>query len=249
MNIAVLVKLVPDTAAMIRLNAEKSGIETRDLNWVLNPYDEYAAEEALALAEKNCGEVTAVACGTENMVDALRKTIAMGANNAMLIKRDGPYDQLATAKAFANAIKDRGFDMIFTGYKSTDDDSTAIGPMVATLLGLPCVAEVNKLDVGDGTVTAERNIEGGVEVIEATMPCMITAQKGLNEPRYPKLKGIMMAKKKVIEEIDGEIGTAQATTTVMSYQAERPAGKIVGEGVEAVGELVRLLREEAKVIE
>jgi electron transfer flavoprotein beta subunit len=249
MNIAVLVKLVPDTAAMIRLNAEKSGIETRDLNWVLNPYDEYAAEEALALVEKNGGEVTAIACGTDNMVEALRKTVAMGANNAMLIKRDGPYDQLATAKAIANTIKDRNFDMIFAGYRTTGDDSTAIGPMVATLLGLPCIAEVNKLDVGDGKVTAERNIEGGTEVIEASIPCVITAQKGLNEPRYPKLKGIMMAKKKVIEEIDGEIGTALAETTAMSYQAERPAGKIVGEGVEAVPELVRLLREEAKVIE
>ncbi len=249
MNIAVLVKLVPDTAAMIRLNGEKSGIETRDLNWVLNPYDEYAAEEALALVEKHGGEVTAVACGGDDQVEALRKVVAMGANNAVLVKREGDYDQLASAKAIANAIKDRGFDLIFTGYRTTDDDSTAIGPMVASLLELPCVAEVNKLEVGDGSLKAERNIEGGSEVLEASMPCVITAQKGLNEPRYPKLKGIMMAKKKQIETVDGDTGDIRTATTTMDYPPERPAGKIVGEGVEAVPELVRLLREEAKVIE
>ena len=185
MNIAVLVKLVPDTAAQIRLNAEKTDIEKRDLNWVLGPYDEFAVEEALKIVEEKGGEVTAFACGGDNMEEALRKALAMGAEKAVLVKREGPDDVLADAKAFANALKDGGFDMIFTGYKDTDDDSAAIGPMVASLLDMPCLTEIHKLELGDGKVTGERDIEGGSEVLEANLPCMITAQKGLNEPRYP----------------------------------------------------------------
>ncbi|GBE31023.1 electron transfer flavoprotein subunit beta [bacterium BMS3Bbin04] len=146
-------------------------------------------------------------------------------------------------------IKDRNYDLIFAGYRATDDDSTALGPMVGALLDMPCITEVSKLEVGDTSLKAERNIEGGSEVFEANLPCIITAQKGLNEPRYPKLKGIMMAKKKPIETIDADAGEAHVETTGMTYPMERPAGKIVGEGAEAVPELVRLLRDEAKVIE
>jgi len=249
MNIAVLVKQVPDTAAQIRLNSDKSWIETRDLNWVLSPYDEYAVEEALKTVEAGEGEVTAITYGGDDAVETLRKALAMGAHKAVHIKKSGFTDLLGTAQALAKQVEAGGYDLVFAGLKATDDECAAIGPMVATLLGMPCITEVSKLEIGDGKVTAQREIEGGVEVVEAPMPCLLTAQKGLNEPRYPNLKGIMMAKKKPVEEVEAEEVEPRVETLGMSYPSERPAGKIVGQGVEAVPELVRLLREEARVIE
>lgn len=249
MNIAVLVKQVPDTAARIQLVSDHSDIEQRDLNWVLSPYDEFAVEEALALVEKHGGEVTAVAIGDDNQVACLRTALAMGANHALHIKRDGAADQLASARAIADTLRDRNVDLIFAGWKTTDDDSSALGAMVATLLEMPCVTEVHTLEIDGTAVKAERNIEGGSEVFEASLPCVITTQKGLNEPRYPKLKGIMMAKKKPIETVDAGAADTKTQSVTLAYPPERPAGKIVGEGVEAVPELVKLLRDEAKVID
>jgi electron transfer flavoprotein beta subunit len=249
MNIAVLVKLVPDTAAQIRLNDDKSWIDTRDLNWVLSPYDEYAVEEAIKLAEATEGEVTAITYGDDSAAEALRKALAMGAHKAVHIKKEGFTDLLGTAQALAKQVEQGGFDLTFAGFKATDDDCAAVGQMVATLVGQPCITEVSELEVNDGKVTATREIEGGKEVVEAPAPCVLTAQKGLNEPRYPSLKGIMAAKKKPIETVEADDVAPRVETTGMSYPPERPAGKIVGEGVEAVPELVRLLREEAKVIE
>ncbi len=249
MKIAVLVKLVPDTASQIKLNDDKSWIDERDLSWVLNPYDEYAVEEALKLAEANDGEVTVYSYGGDQVVEGLRKALAMGAHKAVHVQTAGALDLLGTANAYKNAMKDEGYDLIFTGFKSTDDDCPAVGPMLATLLEIPCVTEVAKMDVADGKVTAEKDIEGGSVVIEAGMPCVITAQKGLNEPRYPSLKGIMMAKKKPIDKVEVDATESRVDMVGFAYPPERAAGKIVGEGVEAVAELVRLLREEARVIE
>jgi electron transfer flavoprotein beta subunit len=249
MNIAVLVKLVPDTAAQIRLTSDRTDVESRDLNWVLNPYDEYAVEEALKIAEANSGEVTAIAIGDDMSIDALRKSLAMGANKAVHIKETAKTDLLGTAKAMVEVIKDSGYDLILTGFKATDDESAAIGPMVATMLDLPCVTEASELEIADGIATAIREVEGGKEKFSVSLPCLITAQKGLNEPRYPSLKGIMMAKKKPVETVDGLAIDPRVVTVDMNYPLERPAGKIIGEGVAAVPELIRLLREEAKVIE
>ncbi|HEB85128.1 MAG TPA: electron transfer flavoprotein subunit beta/FixA family protein [Bacteroidetes bacterium] len=249
MNIAVLVKLVPDTAASIRLTPEKDWIETRDLNWVLNPYDEYAVEEALKLSGERGGEVTVITFGREQAKEALRKALAMGAHKAVHVQKEEYTDLLGTAAAIADILRGKGFDLVFAGFKAADDDCAAIGAMVATLLEIPCITEVVELEVGEGSLRAKREIEGGTEIYEAPLPCLITAQKGLNEPRYPSLKGIMMAKKKPIEVLEAAPAEARVETLRMSYPPERPPGKIVGEGVEAVGELVRLLREEAKVID
>ncbi|MDP8206194.1 MAG: electron transfer flavoprotein subunit beta/FixA family protein [Candidatus Electryonea clarkiae] len=249
MKIAVLVKLVPDSEAQIKLNADKSWIETRDISWVMGPYDEYAIEEALKTAGDKGGEVTVISYGDEQAVDGLRKALAMGVHNAVRVKREGEQDLLGTANALAEALKDNGYDLIFTGFKANDDDCAAIGTMVGTLLDIPVITEVSKLEVGEGNVRAERDIEGGREIIEASMPCVITAQKGLNEPRYASLKGIMMAKKKQIEEVVVTHTESRIEMAGLNYPPERAAGKVVGEGAEAVPELVRLLREEAKVIE
>lgn len=158
-------------------------------------------------------------------------------------------DLLGTASALANVLKEKGFDLIFAGFKAVDDDCAAIGPMVATLMDIPCITEINQLELADSSVKARREIEGGYEMVEAALPCLLTTHKGLNEPRYPSLKGIMMAKKKPVEEVEVPTPEARVEYVGYSYPPERPAGKIVGEGVEAVTELVRLLREEAKVIE
>lgn len=249
MNIAVLVKLVPDTAAQIRLTSDHSWIETRDLNWVLSPYDEYAVEEALKVAEDKGGEVTAITYGGDDAVEALRKALAMGAHKAVHVKKDGFTDLLGTANALAKQLGEGSFDLIFAGYKATDDDCAAVGQMVATIMGIPCITEVSSLEVSDSGVKAQREIEGGHEVLESPLPCLVTAQKGLNEPRYPSLKGIMMAKKKPVETVDAEDVEPRVDTVTLSYPPERKPGKIVGEGADAVPELVRLLKEEARVIE
>ncbi len=249
MNIAVLVKLVPDTEASIKLTPDKSWIETRDISWVLSPYDEYAIEEGLKTVEEKGGEVTVISYGEEQAVEGLRKALAMGAHKAIHVKKSGSMDLLGTASGLSEALKDKGFDLVMAGFKATDDDCSAVGPMVATLMDIPCITEVSKVEIGDSSVRAERDIEGGREIIEANLPCLITAQKGLNEPRYASLKGIMMAKKKPVEEVEVSFTESRVEMVQFNYPPERPAGKIVGEGTEAVPELVRLLREEARVIE
>jgi electron transfer flavoprotein beta subunit len=203
----------------------------------------------LKICEVRGGEVTVITYGNDQAEEALRKALAMGAHNAIRVKKDGFTDLLGTANALAEALKNKGFDLIFGGYKATDDDCAAVPAMVATLLDLPCITEVNKLELGEGTLKAFREIEGGSEVIEASLPCVLTAQKGLNEPRYPNLKGIMMAKKKVIEVVEVPFTEARVETMGLSYPPQRPAGRVIGTGVEVVPELVRLLREEARVIE
>ena len=248
MNLAVLVKLVPDTEASLKIGEDRKYISTADVNFVLNPYDEYAVEEALKLKEKHGGTVTVISLGGDEAVKALRNSLAMGADEGVHVRTPGGLDMLGVAKALTAAIKDKGYDLILAGKQAVDDDCGAIGPMVATLLGIPHVSNVIKLDVETTKLTAEREFESGVERYEAPLPALITAQKGLNEPRYASLKGIMMAKKKQIAEIAAEPVAAKTEVVQLNYPPVRPPGKIVGQGVGAVPELVRLLKEEAKVL-
>jgi len=248
LNLAVLVKLVPDTEASLKIREDRKYISTADLNFVLNPFDEYAVEEALLQKAKHGGTVTAISLGEDMAVKALRNSLAMGADEAIHVKNPGGLDLLGVAKVLAAVLKDREYDLIFAGKQAVDDDCGAIGPMVATLLDIPHVSTVTKLEVGTDKLTAEREFEGGVERFEAPLPALITAQKGLNEPRYASLKGIMMAKKKKIEEIEAEPIPAKTEVVQLTYPPVRPPGKIVGEGSEAVPELIKLLKEEAKVL-
>lgn len=248
MNIAVLVKLVPDTEASIKIGSDHKYIDTSDVNFVLNPYDEYAVEEALLQKEKHGGEVTVISLGGDEAVKALRNSLAMGADKAIHVKNPGGLDMLGIAKNLANVLNDKGFDLIFAGKQAVDDDCAVIGTMVAELMDIPHVATVTKLNVDDNKLTAEREFEGGIEVYEFLLPALITAQKGLNEPRYASLKGIMMAKKKQIEEINAEAIPAVTEVLDINYPPMRPPGRIVGKGAEAVPELIRLLKEEAKVL-
>ncbi|UCE06665.1 MAG: electron transfer flavoprotein subunit beta/FixA family protein [bacterium] len=249
MNILVCVKQVPDTETRIKIGGDKKSIDPTDINWILNPYDEYAVEEALQIKEKfSDTTVTVISVGPERTVSAIRSALAMGADEAVLIKTDQLLDSLATSKALATAIKEMEYDLILFGKQGVDDDNLQIGPMVAELLNLPCVTFISELNLENGKATAKREIEGGYEVVEGTLPAIFTAEKGLNEPRYPALRGIMMAKKKTIQEKQVEIDSPKIEIVNIEYPPTRKGGKIVGEGVDAVPELVRLLREEAKAV-
>jgi electron transfer flavoprotein beta subunit len=248
MKLIACVNHVPDTAAKINVAAGGMSIDKTGLNFVINPYDEFAVEECLRLKEKNGGEVIAVSVGTDAHKETLRKALAMGADKAVLLKADDDRDSFGIAAALAEFIKGQSPDLIFFGKQSVDGDDAAVGGMVAEILGLPSVSVVVGLSIDGSTLKAEREIEGGKETVAATLPCVITAQKGLNDPRYPSLKGIMGAKNKPIEERPAAAASLRVQLVAMKKPPAKAAGKIVGTDASAVPELVRLLHEEAKVI-
>jgi electron transfer flavoprotein beta subunit len=262
-NIIVCLKQVPDTESQIKIGSDGVSIVTDDIKWVMNPYDEFGVEEALRLKEKHGGEVTVVGLGPKRVTESIRTALAMGADKGILITDDalGGSDSLATAKALAAAIKDLEYDVVFTGQRGVDDDQGVVGAAVAELLDIPQLSLIVKVEVGeDGkSVKVERPIEGETLVIESSLPALITAQKGLNEPRYASLPGIMKAKKKPLEEksladlgLDAsEFGGDARKLKILELTPppERQAGKIVeGETPqEKAAELAKLLHEEAKV--
>jgi electron transfer flavoprotein beta subunit len=249
-KIAVCIKRTPDTETRVRIAADGTSLDETGVKFILNPYDEFAVEEALQRRDKaGGGEVVAVALGPDAAQETIRSALAMGADRGVLLKTDKvPADALAVAKAIAAELKDGGYDLILFGKMAVDDCNHAVGPMVAELLGLPCVTAIATLELEGGKGVAEREIEGGVEVVEFALPAVLTAEKGLNTPRYPALKGIMAAKKKPVEVKSAALGPVRARVSAMALPPERKAGRIVGEGAEAVPELVRLLRTEAKVL-
>ncbi len=248
MKLIACINHVPDTATRVSIGADGKSIDRTGVTFVLNPYDEFAVEQCLRLKEKNGGEVIAVSLGGDAHKETLRKALAMGVDKAVLLKDDSPRDSFAVAHALAEYAKAQSPDAIFFGKQSVDADDAAVGPMVAELLGMPSVTVVVKMDVNGTDVVAEREIEGGREVVATKLPAVFTAQKGLNEPRYPSLKGIMAAKSKLIEEIAPAAVPARVQVTAMRKPASKNPGKIVGTDVSAVPELVRLLHEEARVI-
>jgi len=249
-KIAVCIKRVPDTETRIRIGGDGASIDESGVKFVVNPYDEYAVEEALQRKEKaGGGEVVAIALGPDAAQETIRGALAMGADRGVLLKADRvPADALAVARALAAELKDGGYDLVLFGKVAVDDYNHGVGPMTAELLGLPCVTAVVRLELEGGRGVAEREVEGGVEVVEFALPAVLTADKGLNTPRYPALKGIMAAKKKPVEVKPAALGETRVAVTALALPPDRKAGRIVGEGPDAVGELVRLLRTEAKVL-
>ncbi len=250
MKIAVCIKRVPDTETRIRIAGDGKSIDEAGVKFVLNPYDEYAVEEALRLKEKaGQGEVVAIAMGTEQSQETIRTALAMGADRGILLKIDRRVlDPFVAAKALAAEMKDGGYDLILCGKLAIDDYSHAVGTMIGEILGIPSVSAVAHLEIGEGKGTAEREVEGGVEVVEFTLPAVVTADKGLNEPRYPALKGIMAAKKKPLEVKDAALDEGGLDVIELALPPERKAGRIVGEGADAVPALIEALRTEAKVL-
>ncbi|OYV64611.1 MAG: electron transfer flavoprotein subunit beta [Gemmatimonadetes bacterium 21-71-4] len=250
MKIAVCIKRVPDTEARIRIGGDGASIDEAGVKFIVNPYDEFAIEEALQRREKaGGGEVVVIALGPDAAQETIRGALAMGADRGVLLKADRiPADALAVAKALAAELKDGAYDLVLFGKMAVDDHNHGVGPMVAELLGLPCVTAISKLELEGANGVAEREIEGGVEVVAFALPAVLTAEKGLNTPRYPALKGIMAAKKKPIESRPAALGQARVAVTALGLPPERKAGRILGEGPDMVPELVRLLRTEAKVL-
>jgi electron transfer flavoprotein beta subunit len=248
-NIAVCIKQVPDTETKVKITGDKKWIEEGEINFILNPYDEFAVEEALKLVEANGGEVTIISLGPDRVTSAIRSALAMGATKAIHIKTDNtPLDPMATAEGLAQVLREGSFDLILLGKQAIDDDHQQMGPILSEKLSIPAANVVTKLDINGDKVLAERQIEGGFEKIECSLPAIVTAQRGLNEPRYASLKGIMAAKKIQIEEKTVTLPDDHIEIIEINYPPEKPAGKIVGEGADAVPELIRLLKEEAKVI-
>jgi electron transfer flavoprotein beta subunit len=245
----VCIKQVADTETRVKVSADGKSLDPAGVTWILNPYDEFAVEQALRVKEKDGGELIAVSLGPAGVQTALRGVLALGADRAIHLRHDAPaLDALAVSRALAAAIQPLGASLVWLGKQAVDDDAAQVGPMLATLLGLPCVTVAAAFELADGKATVEREIEGGREVIAVALPAVITTDKGLNEPRYASLKGIMAAKKKPIEERPAAGGEAALEVVSMSLPPARGAGRIVGEGPAAVPELVRLLREEARVI-
>ncbi len=249
MKIAVCLKRVPDTTTKIVVAGDGKSIDEAGVKFVPNPYDEYALEAAIAFKEKaGAGETVVYALGADVTQETMRTALAMGIDRGVLLQSPGSPDGFEVAKALAAEIRTGGFDLVLFGKMAVDDYNHQVGIMVAELLELPCISAVSALAIDGGAVTAEREVEGGVEVVTCQLPAVITADKGINTPRLPSLKGIMAAKKKPLELKPVTLGAGGVTVTALALPPERQAGKIVGEGPDAVPALVQLLRNEAKVI-
>ena len=250
MKIAVCLKRVPDMESRFKIAADSKSVDESGLKFDLSDFDGYAVEAALQINEKQGpGETVVISLGPDIVQETLRKAMSMGAERAVQLKADVvPADGFAIATALAAELKDGGYELILFGRMAMDTQHGTVGAMTATLLGLPCVTSVSKLEVGAGKGTARRELEGAAEIVDFPLPAVVTIDEGVARPRYPALKGIMAAKKKPLEVKPAQLGAVHLTVTKMELPPERKGGRIVGEGPAAVPELVRLLRDEAKVL-
>jgi len=259
MKIAVCVKQVPDSETRIKLAAPAPQLDQSGFTRVLNPYDAFAVEEAVKIKEaRGEGEITAITIGPDTVKETLKKDcLAVGCDKAVLINDPAlaGADEAAVATVLAAALKREQYDLILFGIKAIDDDSGQVGILVAEKLGLPHVSVITKLELGDGTLTAHREIEGGKEIVEAPLPAILTCQKGLNEPRLPSLPNIMKAGMKPMETVtcaDLGVEVPAALVEIKQYAPPPPRGecKLIDaeDPAAAARELARLLNEEAKVI-
>jgi electron transfer flavoprotein beta subunit len=255
-EIAVLLKQVPSTESAIEIADGGTTIKIDGINWVMNPYDEMAVEEALQIRDAAGGSVTVFTMGPEKAVEALRTALAMGADTAVRIDTEGKsQDGLGTAKVLAGELKKGAFDLIVAGHRAVDDDNFQVGPAVAELMGIPHISMVIKQELEGDKIRCTRTIEGGTLVLETALPALITTQRGLNEPRYTSLPGIMKAKKKPIDTrplsaTGTDAGEAMVNTIALRLPPQRKGGRIInGESAaDKAAALVKVLHEEAKVI-
>ena len=254
MNIYVCIKQVPDTETKIKINADGTGIDTSSVKWVINPYDEFAIEEALQKKSAlGAQKIIVVSLGPNRVVDSIRTALAMGADEGLHIFCEQDLDSNALAQALAKAILNRGdIAYVFTGQLAIDGNNSCVGQQVASHLKLPHTSVVSKFDVQGDKILVEREVEAGnKEIVELLRPSLVTTNKGLNTPRFVSLPGIMKAKKKPIEKINfsdlGIDSTPKVTYKDFSLPIAKPEVKILPPET-ATGELVKLLREEAKVI-
>jgi electron transfer flavoprotein beta subunit len=257
LNSVVCISHVPDTESRIKVSGSK--IDEAGLKFIVSPYDEYALEEAIRLKEKSPGDVTVLTFGPDRAQQGLREALARGATKAMHVKGEsGDADALGIAKVLAAAIKTIPHDVVFFGKQGVGTDNGLVGPMVAELLGYPQMNVVTHLEVGDGKLTGHREIEGAEEVLEASLPAVVTAQKGLNEPRYSSLKGIMAAKKVAIDVKtpadlgleDGDIYKQRVVVVSMELPPEKSGGRKIdgADPAAAAREILKYIKDEVKAI-
>jgi len=250
LNLIVCLKHVPDTEAKIHPTPDGKKIDESRIKFIVNPYDEFAVEEAIRIKEKTGdGRVTILSVGSEDSLESVRTALAMGADEGILLKAD-PWelDPGSTARILADKLAQMEFDLLLFGRQAIDDGASHVGVAVATLLKLPVITDIIELEIREGSIRAKRETEAGTETLEAPLPAVVTTQKGLNEPRYTSLKGIMKAKRQQIPVEEAEIPSPASTIEKFEPPPARPPGRIVGQGAEAVPELLRLLREERKIL-
>ena len=250
MKIAVCIKRVPDVEGRFSIAPDGKSLNAGDLKYDISDFDGYAVEAALQLNEKQGpGESVVLSLGADAAQETIRKALGMGADRGILLKADEvPFDGMAIAAALAAELKDGGYDLVLFGRAANDTGNQSVGPMTAQLMGFPCVTAVSKLEIAAGRGKAERQLEGAVESVEFPLPAVVTIDEGVARPRLPSLKGIMAAKKKPLEVKPAQLGAVRLTVEKMELPPDRPPGRIIGEGADAVPELVRLLQEEAKVL-
>ncbi len=250
MKIAVCIKRVPDQDVRFKIAAGGKAVDEAGLKFDMSDFDGYAAEVAIQLTEKaGAGEVTVVSVGPDAVQETLRKALSMGAHRAVQLKHDTPvHDGYAIASALAAELKEGAYDLILTGRMAVDTQNRSVGAQLAELLDRPYIGAITKLDVEDGMVKARRELEGAFELVECTLPAVLSIDEGIARARYPSLKGIMAAKKKPMEVRPAQLGAQRYTLESLELPPERTGGRIIGEGPDAVPELVRLLKEEAKVL-
>jgi electron transfer flavoprotein beta subunit len=249
MKILVLLKRVPDTASTIAVAADRPAIDPSGISWVVSPYDEIAVEKAIQLKEAGVAEkVTVVTLGPKEATKEIRTALAMGADEGhLLVDSAASRDAASTAASLAAAIGGMEYDLILAGWKAVDTDDSSVPHLLAGALDVPCATFAVGLEIEDGKAVVQREVEGAEEVLEITLPAVVTVQKGLCEPRYTSLKGIMMAKKKPLAEAEAGDAAPRVQTVSMELPPARPEGRVLGEGVDAVPELIRVLSEEQKL--
>lgn len=258
MKIFVGIKQVPDTETKVKLLGNGTGVDLAGAKWIVNPYDEFAIEEAIKIKEKNPGtQVFAITLGPKQRAsEVLRTALAMGCDEGVVVNSTTELDGFAVAKGLASAIKaEGGCDLLLLGKLAIDDNGSSVGPMLAEMMGIPHISVISKLDLNGSNVKVERDIEGGAkEVFEVALPCLLTANKGLNMPRYASLPGIMKAKKKVLKEYEAEaLGVSasdiKSKAILFSMPDDKTAVKMLaGDASSQAKELAHLLRDEAKVL-
>ncbi len=260
MDIVVLLKQVPSTETAVAIASDGISIKTDDVNWIINPYDEFAVEEALKIKEAHGGAVTVVTLGNDKATEAVRMALAMGADQGVLITdaQGRTFESLPTARILAAVLGEMPFDLILAGQRAVDGDNFQVGPAVAEFLNIPLLSLVIKQDIQDGKICVQQTIDGGTITTETSLPVLLTTQRGLNEPRFPAITGIMKARKKPlvqkdVAELNLEAGLLEQgymqITALRQPSTERAAVMIEGEtAMDTAIELVRRLREEARVI-
>jgi electron transfer flavoprotein beta subunit len=234
MNIVVLMKQVPDTAAELKLNPADNTLDRDGSDAVINYIDEYAIEEALQIKEAHGGEVTILTMGPERSTESIRKALSMGADKGVQITDDALKGScaIATAKVLAKALATLEFDLVIAGSEATDTRLSVVPALVAEAAGLPQLTAARKVTVDGGSVSIERVTDSGYDVVQASTPAVLSVIEKINEPRYPSFKGIMAAKSKPVQQLSlsdlgidaSEVGLANATTAVESFEVAPPRG-------------------------